>query len=137
MKNYVAIGVFAFGGAILRFVLEKMPWGGGVFPVDTLIINVTGSFMLALVFTAAFEVWNIREEIRLGIGTGFIGAYTTFSTLCKEVVQLMSSGYYFYAAAYLTISVGLGLFAAYLGIMAARVYIYKIISPQKRRENSR
>jgi fluoride exporter len=99
-------------------------------PINTIIINVTGSFILALILTIAFEVWEIREEIRLGITTGFLGAYTTFSTLCKDTVMFNNNGLYFSALSYITISAFLGLFAAYFGVVLAREYIFKIISKE-------
>lgn len=86
--------------------------------------------MLALILTIAFEVWEIREEIRLGVSTGFLGAYTTFSTLCKDTVTLISSGFYFSALNYTTVSTVLGLCAAYFGVILAREYISKILNEE-------
>lgn len=132
MKNCLYIGVFGFWGAILRYFIKNMHiyHYKEIIPINTIIINVTGSFILALILTTAFEVWKIREEIRLGIATGFLGAYTTFSTLCKDTVMLINSGFYFSALNYITVSALLGLCAAYFGIVLAREYISKIISKE-------
>ena len=99
-------------------------------PINTILINVIGSFLLALILTIALEVWNIKEEIRLGIATGFLGAFTTFSTLCKDTVTLINKGLYFSALSYVTISTLLGLCAAYFGIILAREFVPKIIYPE-------
>ncbi|AKA68624.1 fluoride efflux transporter FluC [Clostridium scatologenes] len=53
-------------------------------PVNTLFINVTGSFLLALITTAALESFKIGADLKLGICTGFLGDYTTFSTFIYE-----------------------------------------------------
>lgn len=130
MKNCLYIGVFGFFGAILRYFIKNIHiyhYAEKV-PINTIIINVTGSFILALILTIAFEVWEIREEIRLGIATGFLGAYTTFSTLCKDTVTLINGGLYFSAINYITVTVLLGLCAVYFGIVLAREFISKIIS---------
>lgn len=132
MKNCLYIGIFGFFGAILRYFIKNIQIFNykEAVPINTIIINVTGSFLLALILTIAVEVWEIREEIRLGIATGFLGAYTTFSTLCKDTVTLISSGLYFSALSYVTVSAVLGLCAAYLGVVVAKEYISKIISKE-------
>lgn len=91
--------------------------------------------MLALLLTLALEIFEIDESIRLGIATGFLGGYTTFSTLCKETVTLLVSGYYFSAITYLTMSTVLGLAAVYLGIVVAREVIAKRINGKSPEEN--
>lgn len=129
MKKYVAIGLGGFLGAILRVVIKdlKLFSYDGAFPLNTLIINVSGCLLLSLLLTIAFEVWEMDESVRLGIATGFLGAYTTFSTLCKETVSLLTNGDYTIASLYIILSTGLGLLAVYLGIIVAREYIAKII----------
>lgn len=129
MKNCLYIGLFGFLGAVLRFFIKSInicSYKEAV-PISTIIINVTGSFILALIFTT-FEVIKVKEEIRLGIATGFLGAFTTFSTLCKDAITLINNGLYFSALSYVTVSTLLGLCSAYLGIIVGREYISKIIS---------
>lgn len=130
MKKCLYIGFFGFLGAMLRYYIKNIHiyHYKEVVPINTIIINVTGSFVLALILTVALEVLEIKEEIRLGIATGFLGAYTTFSTLCKDTVTLAKSGLYFSALNYVTVSTLLGLCAAYFGIVLAREYISKFIS---------
>ena len=83
--------------------------------------------MLALFLTIAFEVMAVDPDIRLGVSTGFLGAFTTFSTLCKETVTLMVSGEYFSAILYITVSTILGFAAAYFGTVMARETISKSV----------
>lgn len=129
MKKCLYIGVFGFFGAILRYFIKNIHiyHYKEMVPINTILINVTGSFLLALILTIALEVWNVKEEIRLGIATGFLGAFTTFSTLCKDTVTLINKGLYFSALNYITISTLLGLCAAYFGIVLAREFVPKII----------
>lgn len=129
MKKYICIGVGGFIGAILRVLIERIHiynYKENI-PLNTLLINITGSFLLALILTVAFDVWEIDADIRLGIATGFLGAFTTFSTMCKETVNLIGSGEYFSAVSYITISTVLGLSAVYFGIVVAREVIAKLI----------
>lgn len=122
MRKYIFIGIGGILGAILRYVIKGVQiynYHENV-PLNTLIINITGSFVLALVLTVAFEVWKFDTAVRLGIATGFLGSYTTFSTLCKEIVNLIYQGDYFSAILYITVSTVIGLAAAYFGIVLAR-----------------
>lgn len=133
MKKYILIGSGGILGAICRYSFEHVHiyhYHENV-PVNTLIINITGSFLLALILTIAFEVWEFDAGIRLGIATGFLGAFTTFSTLCKETTGLIHQGDYFSAISYLTVSTMLGIAAAYFGIVFAREVVSKLVKKDK------
>jgi CrcB protein len=97
-------------------------------PLNTLLINIAGSFILALIITVFFEVWQFDSDIRLGLTTGLLGAFTTFSTFCKETVGLLNNGNYFSAISYMTVSIILGLGMTYFGIVLARELISKIVN---------
>ncbi|QHQ59475.1 fluoride efflux transporter CrcB [Anaerocolumna sedimenticola] len=119
MRKYIFISLGGAFGAVLRYVIRSIPtpcYNGNI-PLNTLIINIIGSFILALVLTGANEVFKLEADLKLGITTGFIGAFTTFSTLCKETVSLLSNGAYLSAFSYLTLSAILGITAAYLGVV--------------------
>jgi CrcB protein len=122
LRKYIYLSCGGFTGAILRYLIEqvKIPGYYGNIPINTLLINISGAFLMAFILAIAFEVWEMDADIRLGITTGFWGAYTTFSTLCKESVGLMQNGYYLSAVSYITVSIVLGLGAAYLGTLLAR-----------------
>lgn len=128
MKRYVLIGLGGALGAVSRFLIKGMNLGyHGKFPLNTLIINISGSLILAFILTVALEIWSFDEDVRLGIATGFIGAYTTFSTLCKETVLLAQQGFFFYAVLYVAVSTALGLLAAYLGMIVARRIVPRML----------
>ncbi|MCB2294567.1 fluoride efflux transporter CrcB [Clostridium algoriphilum] len=122
MRKYIFIAVGGMLGAILRYVIKNIHINNykEAIPINTLFINVSGSLLLALILTIAFEVFEFDADIRLGIATGFFGAYTTFSTLCKETVNLMTQGDYYSAVSYIGFSVMLGLAASYFGVVLAR-----------------
>lgn len=133
MRKYIYIGCGGFAGAILRFLIKGIRlynYHENV-PLNTLFVNVLGAFLMAFLLTLAFEVWSFDADIRLGLTTGFLGAFTTFSTLCKETVGLLRSGDYFSAISYLTVSTVLGLGAAYFGSVIARELIARLIRKNK------
>lgn len=128
MKKYITIGIGGMLGAMSRFGignLQVMDYQGN-FPLNTLFVNLTGSFMLLLILTVAFEILLFDPDLRIGITTGFLGAYTTFSTLCQESVAFIFEGEVFLAIAYITISAVLGLAFAFLGVILARKIIGRL-----------
>lgn len=134
MHKYIYIGYGSFIGAALRYLIKNIQFYNyqESFPLNTLFINVLGAFIMAFILTIAFEVWTFDSNIRLGVTTGFLGAFTTFSTLCKETVMLMQNGDYFCAVSYLIVSIMLGLGVAYLGIVVARKTGSKLLKKSKK-----
>ena len=93
---------------------------GATFPLGTLIINVTGAFILSFITTLALrEV--IKPDLRIILGTGFVGAYTTFSTFELEAEGLVSRAAWTPASAYIFGNLLLGYVAILLGRAAASV----------------
>lgn len=136
MRKYFFIGIGCFLGAIARYYAKSIHIAGynENIPLNTLIINILGSFLLALVLTVAFEIWAFDADIRIGVTTGLLGAFTTFSTVCKETVGLLSGGDYFSAISYLAVSTVLGLGAAYFGVVLARETIAKWMKGETKRQ---
>lgn len=122
LRKYIFIGIGAFFGAILRYLIKSIEISNykGDFPINTFLINILGSFILAFIITIAFEVCRFDEDIRLMLTTGFLGAFTTFSTFCKEVVWLLNNEKYGVAFFYMLASVIIGLAVSYLGVLLAR-----------------
>ncbi len=122
MRKYIYIGIGGFIGAILRFIIKDFFSGQyqGSFPFDTLLINTLGCFLLALIMSVALEVLELSSNLRLGIATGLLGAFTTFSTICKEASSLIFQGLFFQAILYAASTLLLGFIAIYLGIAVSR-----------------
>ncbi len=132
MRKYILIALGGMLGAILRYVIKDIHiFQYEAIPIDTLFINVSGSFLLALILTIAYEVFQFHDDLRLGIATGFFGAYTTFGTLCKETVNLINEGHYYWAISYIALSVIFGLAVAYLGVVLARSAGLKFVHPKR------
>jgi len=117
------IGVAAGGalGALARHGLSQ--WLTAFlppsFPLPTLIINVLGSAVLGLVAGYGIERGRLPEAWRLPVTTGFIGAFTTFSTWSVETVLLLETGRWLLAAANVGLSLALGLSAVWAGYRVA------------------
>ena len=116
---YVALGS-AMGGAA-RYLLGG--WiqqrAGSAFPIQTLFINVSGSFLLGFLQRYGLETTTFSPEVRTMLTIGFCGGYTTFSTFSYETVRMLEDGDWHRAALYGGLSVALTVAAAVAGIGAA------------------
>ena len=88
--------------------------------MGTLVINVTGSFLLGFLIRYALATPAVSVEMRALLTTGFCGGYTTFSTFSFETATLLEEGDYRRATVYIVSSVVLSLAGTYLGFAAAR-----------------
>jgi CrcB protein len=123
MWNVICISIGACFGANLRYFLtlwSVQKWGP-TFPYGTMIINTTGSLLIGFVLTWGSEKGLLSEPAKLLVVTGFLGAYTTFSTFSYESLALLGSGNWQYAWLYLGGSVALGISGAFLGSMMAKL----------------
>jgi CrcB protein len=119
---YVALGS-ALGG-VTRYLLGGLIQRGPGFPVGTLIINITGSFLVGLFYRYAAESALVSPEMRVFLTIGFCGGYTTFSTFSFETVRLLEDGETARALAYVALSVLVSVAAAFLGMAAGRELLH-------------
>jgi CrcB protein len=115
--------VFAGGvaGAVLRAELaQALPHGAGAWPWATFTVNVSGTFLLGLLVTRLQERLPPSAYLRPLLGTGFCGAFTTFSTFQLEVVDLADAGHDALAAGYAAASLAAGAVAVWLATHLAR-----------------
>jgi len=121
LQQALAIGAAGFVGALARWGVGALfgRWFAGRFPLGTFVINISGSFLLGWFLTYAMG-HRVSDTMRLAIGTGFVGAYTTFSTYMWESSLLMSEGAGLEAASNLIGSLVAGLLAVRLGVLLAR-----------------
>ena len=120
--DYLAVAIAGFLGTITRAALGKAIRAlvVSVFPVGTLIINLTGCFILSFFLTLTLKRIEINPKLRLAIGTGFLGAYTTFSTFAVDSINLIKSHQMWVSLAYI-LGTSLGCVAlAWLGAAASR-----------------
>ena len=92
---------------------------GSAFPWGTLLVNVTGSFVLGFYLTLVTERFAGRATTRLFVATGFLGAYTTFSTFAYETARFVRGDESLRALTYVGASLVCGLLAVVAGIVAA------------------
>ncbi len=90
------------------------------FPLGTLVINVTGSFVIGLLMTIFTERFSGGFDWRPLLVTGFLGGYTTFSSFEWETYATIRSGAFWMGALNVIGSVGLGYIAVWLGAILAR-----------------
>ena len=121
--TWILIALGGAGGAVTRFALDSWISSrfSSEFPLGTLVINVSGSFVLGLLFALTMERAILPAEIRPPVMIGFIGAYTTFSTWMLESWRLVEDGAWAAAALNLGGSVVLGLAAVILGMAVGRL----------------
>ena len=91
ISNFFYVGLGGFLGAICRYGVSRLvnsllplsfiPWG-------TILVNASGSFLLAFLMTSTAQKYTIPAQISLLLGTGLLGAYTTFSTFTYEAISL-------------------------------------------------
>ena len=117
------IGIGGFAGAIARYLVDGAvsERTGGTFPWGTLVVNLTGSFVLGLLFALTAERAILPAEIRGPLLIGFIGAYTTFSTFMLESWRLIEDGAITLALANLIGATLLGLLAVAAGLTLGRL----------------
>jgi fluoride exporter len=113
ISNILWVAIGGFFGAISRYSIGlffKKKYTSA-FPFGTLFVNLLGSFLLGLIMGA-----NTDSTIRLLLGTGFMGSFTTFSTFKLENIQLHAKRNMKIAILYLAISYSCGILLAFLGI---------------------
>jgi CrcB protein len=104
---------YALGGLVSRHVAPEFPWG-------TLLVNLSGCFLIGLLAVLTEERGPIGPSGRLFMMVGVLGGYTTFSTFGYETLSLIREGSHALAAANALGQLLLGLFAVWVGVTVAR-----------------
>lgn len=122
MRTVLGVAVAGALGALLRWGISA--WFGRRFPGfpwGTLVINVTGSFLLGFLFVVLTERTTTSPAVRVSLTTGLMGAYTTFSTFSLETIRLVEDGAIGAATTNVAASLLLGLAGVWLGISMGRL----------------
>jgi fluoride exporter len=120
--------LITFGGAIgtlLRYLTSVVAaqWFGSEFPYGTLIVNLSGAFIIGLVQQLGTEALMIPDNTRLFLTTGMMGGLTTYSTFSYETVRLMESGAWSQAWTNIFVTTVICLSLCFLGIGVGRVFV--------------
>lgn len=121
MSTAIWIGVAGFFGSIARYAVsgmvsrvdESFPWG-------TFAVNITGSFAIGFLVALFSHRLVVHPDLRVAVTVGFLGAYTTFSTLALETFELADTRAWGWAAVNIIASITVGLAAVWLGMLAGR-----------------
>ncbi|MGL6234627.1 MAG: fluoride efflux transporter CrcB [Segniliparus sp.] len=121
MIEFFIVGLGGGFGSVLRYALGWLfPTEPGEFPATTFAINVSGCFCIGALMAAILERWPKANRLRLFLGTGVLGGYTTFSTYTVEAVRLAQGGHAFLAAWYIGATLLSALAATVTGVWLAR-----------------
>jgi len=110
-----ALARYGATGAVQRLLGEEFPWG-------TLVVNALGCFAFGMVWALAEDRLVISGETRFILLTGFLGAFTTFSTFAFETSDMLRDSQWMLAAANLGGQNLLGLLCVFLGFAASRLF---------------
>ena len=122
--RYLVISLGGVLGANARYLLGNWVAAryGTSFPYGTMLINVSGSFVIGFFLVLITERFVVHPNWRLFFAVGFLGAYTTFSTFSFESVALIQGGSWLLSLANMVGSVALGLVAVLAGMALARLF---------------
>ena len=123
MLNTLLIFLGAGLGGVSRYWISNITYGflGRQFPYGTLVVNISGCFLMGLLFVLLLERFNgIGPQLRALLLIGFLGGYTTFSSFSIETLNLFENGARLAGIANILLSVTLCLTATWLGVIGGR-----------------
>ena len=118
VANIILVGAGGAVGAVARYLATGVVirnFSAGPFPLGTLVVNVTGCFIIGVLTTLAEHHHVLSQEARLLLITGLLGGFTTFSAFGFETVLLLRTGEGMLALMNVLLSVSLSLLAVYCG----------------------
>jgi len=122
MAKFFLLAVAGACGTLARYGLGGLVQrlAGGAFPLGTMAVNVLGCFLFGAVWSMAAERDLLTDQARLLILTGFMGAFTTFSTFLFETGQMMRDSQWLLAAGNVAAQTVVGIACVFLGFAAGR-----------------
>ncbi len=118
--NIIIVFLFGFLGGLSRYEVNLHLPQTGHFPLATLLINLLGCYLFTFLVKNYLQTKKVHQKLILGIGTGFIGAFTTFSTFIMDSEHLLLLGDFGLLTLYVFLSIVGGLLMAFLGMRHGR-----------------
>ena len=118
------IAIFGAVGTLARYGLQGIVQvrSATTFPYGTLLVNLSGCFLLGLIGQFTLNRMVISPDWRVAIAVGFFGGYTTFSSFGWETAKMLEDGEWLRASAYVGASVIIGLLLTVAGIRLANKF---------------
>ncbi len=122
IKSYLIVGLGGAAGSMLRYGIQRLLsiQNAGAFPTGTLLVNISGCFLIGVLWGIVSRSLSWSEEMKLLLMTGFCGGFTTFSAFTLEGIGLLKESKTSLFIIYLTASVLGGLLVTFIGIRIAK-----------------
>lgn len=123
MQKLLFVGVGGFIGACLRYLITLISpkLFGTVFPYGTLIVNVTGGFLIGFIMELSLTTGSVSPNLRLFLTTGIMGGLTTFSTFSYDTVSIFNEGNYMLGMLNIVLNLCFSLLGVVLGRYCAQI----------------
>ncbi len=125
MTLYIAIAIGGALGAVCRYWVSTSTyaWLGAGFPYGTLMVNVSGSFIMGFLVIVLSERLAMPEELKLALLVGFLGSYTTFSAFALDSLNGVHNGAVMKIGLYILLSVTGSLLGVWLGYLGGKFLV--------------
>lgn len=122
IKSYLIVGLGGAAGSMLRYAVQRLftIQSTAAFPTGTLLVNISGCFLIGVLWGIVSRSLSWNEEMKLLLMTGFCGGFTTFSAFTLEGTGLLKESKTSLFMIYLIASVVGGLLATIIGIRIAK-----------------
>ncbi len=124
IKNILLVGLGGSMGSIARYLCQR--WFNEAyphpFPWGTFAVNLSGSFLIGVIYAASEKTTVLSPQARLFLATGLMGGFTTFSTFAFENMNLLRSGDTVYFFLYTIGSVALGVLSVFAGVAVIKLF---------------
>ncbi len=121
MRTWFAIAVAGAVGVLARHAIQQAIPRHGEIPWGTFVVNVSGAFVLGLLFTVIVHRFTVPMWMQEAVLVGLLGGYTTFSTLSLETFVLIDRGRWLVAACYSLGTLVAGVLSLFVGIRLGRL----------------
>jgi CrcB protein len=124
IRTLILVGTGGFLGSISRFLASRFVQNifPEAFPLGTFLVNITGCFLIGLIYGASEKSSLFTQGWKLFLAVGFCGGFTTFSTFANENLALLRDGEFFIFILYTCLSVFLGIAATFAGVLLTKIF---------------